>query len=149
MPYVCGAVNVLAQGKRGVSTFQNQLQESIEIPADQSIPLGQCAGILFKIVDCTQNSTIPASPAQAWQSGPELLLLDLPQHLTAQTSRHRFHFMPDGRKFTGQLAVTAPGIGHAKGHVRREQPCRVDLFYPGFFGSAKSAKMTPPTALVS
>ena len=111
MPYVCGAVNVLAQGKRGMSAFQNQLQESIEIPADQGIPLGQCAGILLKIMDRTQNSTIPAGFSQAWQSFPELLLLDLPQHLTAQTSRHRFHFMPDGRKFTGQLAVTAPGTG--------------------------------------
>ena len=149
MPYVFGAVNVLAQGKRGMSAFQNQLQEGIEIPADQGIPLGQCAGILLKIVDRTQNSTIPAGFSQAWQSGPELLLLDLPQHLTAQTGCHRFHFMPDGRKFTGQLAVTAPGIGHAKGHVCREQPCRVDLFYPGLLWVGKIRKDDPPTALVS
>lgn len=118
-------------------------------PLTRAFRWANAPGILLKIVDRTQNSTIPASPAQAWQSRPELLLLDLPQHLTAQTGRHRFHFVPDGRKLTGQLAVTAPGIGHAEGHVRREQPCRVDLFYPGFFGSAKSAKMTPPTALVS
>ena len=126
-----------------MSAFQNQLQERVEIPADQGVPLGQCAGILLKIVDRTQNSTIPAGPAQAWQSRPELLLLDLPQHLTVQTSRHRFHFMPDGRKFTGQLAVTAPGIGHAKGHAHREQPCRVDLFYPGLLWVGKIRKDDP------
>ena len=68
---------------------------------------------------------------------------DLPQHLTVQTSRHRFHFMPDGRKFTGQLAVTAPGIGHAKGHAHREQPCRVDLFYPGLLWVGKIRKDDP------
>lgn len=66
-------------------------------------------GILLKIVDGTQHGAVAALLPQAGQLPPEAFLVHIAQHLAAQTGRHGFHLVPDGRELAGQFTVTGAG----------------------------------------
>lgn len=120
-----------------------------KVSCHKSISLGKGTGILLKIVDGTQHGAVAALFPQAGQLLPEVFFLHLAQHPAVQTGRHGLHLVPDGRELAGQLTVAGAGIGDAEGHALGQDAVRMYLLNFRRLGSAKSAKSTPPTALVS
>lgn len=78
-------------------------------------------------MDGTQHGAVAALLPQAGQLLPEAFLVHLAQHLAAQTGRHGFHLVPDGRELAGQLAVAGTGIGDAEGHALGQDAVRMYL----------------------
>ena len=120
MPDIRGAVHILAQCKGGAPAFQHQRGKIGKAFFQQSPALGQRAGIFFVIVDGTQHRAVTAGGTQPGQCCPKIGFRHLTQHLAAQAGRHSLHLLPDGRDLPGQLAVAAPGVGHAQGHAGRQ-----------------------------
>ena len=129
MPDIRGAVHILAQCKGGAPAFQHQRGKIGKAFFQQSPALGQRAGIFFVIVDGTQHRAVAAGGTQPGQYCPKIGFRYLTQHFAAQAGRHSLHLLPDGRELSGQLAVAAPGVGHAQGHAGRQQTVCVDLFH--------------------
>ena len=127
---VCTAVDVLAEGKGIVAALPHQGQELAEAACPEGAVLGQGAGVLPEEVGRPQAGAVPALGAQGGQAGPEVLLPHLAQHFAAvKAGGHRLHLAADGGKLGGQLAVAAPGVGHAQAHPLRQQPLGMDLFH--------------------
>ena len=128
-----------------MSAGLDQPKKGREVPRPQRIPLGEGAGVLFKIVDGPQHGAVPARLPQPGQSGPEIRRLHLTPSCasTASISFRMAANSPVNSLWLPRVSVTQRVIPAGS------SPAAWIFSILGEAGSAKSAKMTPPTALAS